>query len=62
MKLSLKTKSLFAALGLTATLLSGTAGAVQKVDAGVPTYAKGSGMSCSLSSVCTDTMASLMTM
>ncbi|MCX7066795.1 MAG: phosphate ABC transporter substrate-binding protein PstS family protein [Methylococcales bacterium] len=62
MKLSLKTKSLLAALGLTATLLSGTAVAVQKVDAGVPTYAKASGISGNLSSVGSDTLANLMTM
>ena len=62
MKLSFKTKSLVAALGFTAALLSSTAGAVQKVDEGVPTYQKASGISGNLSSVGSDTLANLMTM
>ncbi|MDD1609579.1 MAG: phosphate ABC transporter substrate-binding protein PstS family protein [Methylococcaceae bacterium] len=63
MKLSFKTKSLFAALGFTAAaLLSSTAGAVQKVDSGVPAYQKASGISGNLSSVGSDTLANLMTM
>jgi phosphate transport system substrate-binding protein len=63
MKLSFKTKSLVAALGFTVTaLVSGGAGAVQKVDAGVPAYEKASGISGNLSSVGSDTLANLMTM
>jgi phosphate transport system substrate-binding protein len=62
MKLSFKTKSLVAALGFTAALLSGNAGAVQKVDSGVPAYQKASGVSGNLSSVGSDTLANLMTM
>ena len=62
MKLSFKTKSLVAALGFTAALLSGTAGAVQKVDESVPAYQKASGISGNLSSVGSDTLANLMTM
>jgi phosphate transport system substrate-binding protein len=65
MKLSFKTKSLFAALGFTAAaLLSGVAGAaaVQKVDSSIPTYSKASGISGNLSSVGSDTLANLMTM
>ncbi len=63
MKLSFKTKSLAVALGFTAAaLLSSTAGAVQKVDSSVPTYAKASGISGNLSSVGSDTLANLMTM
>lgn len=63
MKLSFKTKSLAATLGFTvATLLSSTAGAVQKVDEGVPAYQKASGISGNLSSVGSDTLANLMTM
>jgi phosphate transport system substrate-binding protein len=63
MKLSFKTKSLVAALGFTTfALLSSTANAVQKVDGGVPTYQKASGISGNLSSVGSDTLANLMTM
>jgi phosphate transport system substrate-binding protein len=63
MKLSFKTKSLAAALGFTvATLISSTAGAVQKVESGVPAYSKASGISGNLSSVGSDTLANLMTM
>ena len=63
MKLSFKTKSLIAAMGFaTATLVSGTAGAVQTVDAGVPTYQKVNGIAGNLSSVGSDTLANLMTL
>lgn len=63
MKLSFKTKSLIAAMGFaSAALVSGTAGAVQTVDAGVPDYQKASGISGNLSSVGSDTLANLMTM
>jgi len=59
----MKIKSLVAALSLTSTaLLSGTAGAVQSVDAGVPEYQKASGVSGNLSSVGSDTLANLMTL
>jgi phosphate transport system substrate-binding protein len=59
----MKIKSLVAALSLTSTaLLSATAGAVQSVDAGVPEYQKGSGVSGNLSSVGSDTLANLMTL
>jgi len=58
-----KIKSLVAALGFASTaLLSGTAGAVQTVDAGVPVYQKASGVSGNLSSVGSDTLANLMTL
>jgi phosphate transport system substrate-binding protein len=63
MKLSFKTKTLIAALGLTSgVLMSGVAGAVQTVDAGVPDYQKVSGISGNLSSVGSDTLANLMTL
>jgi phosphate transport system substrate-binding protein len=63
MKLSFKTKSLIAAMGFaSAALVSGTAGAVQTVDAGVPGYQKASGIAGNLSSVGSDTLANLMTM
>jgi phosphate transport system substrate-binding protein len=63
MKLSFKTKSLIAAMGFaSAALVSGTAGAVQTVDAGVPDYQKASGISGNLSSVGSDTLANLMTL
>jgi phosphate transport system substrate-binding protein len=63
MKLSFKTKSLIAAMGFaSAALVSGTASAVQTVDAGVPDYQKASGISGNLSSVGSDTLANLMTM
>ena len=59
----MKIKSLVAALGLASTsLLSGTAVAVQSVDAGVPEYQKASGVSGNLSSVGSDTLANLMTL
>ncbi len=47
--------------GITA-LVSGGAGAVQTVDAGVPEYQKASGISGNLSSVGSDTLANLMTL
>lgn len=63
MKLSFKTKSLIAAMGFASVaLVSGTAGAVQTVDAGVPDYQKASGISGNLSSVGSDTLANLMTL
>ena len=63
MKLSFKTKSLIAAMGFaSAALVSGTASAVQTVDAGVPEYKKASGISGNLSSVGSDTLANLMTL
>jgi len=59
----MKLKSLVAALGFaSATLLSGTASAIQTVDAGVPEYQKASGVSGNLSSVGSDTLANLMTL
>jgi len=63
MKLSFKTKSLIAAMGFAfAALVSGTAGAVQTVDAGIPDYQKASGIAGNLSSVGSDTLANLMTL
>jgi len=63
MKFSFKTKSLFAAMGFaTVALVSGTASAVQTVDAGLPDYQKASGIAGNLSSVGSDTLANLMTM
>jgi len=63
MKLSYKTKSLIVAMGFaSAALVSGTASAVQTVDAGVPDYKKASGISGNLSSVGSDTLANLMTL
>jgi len=63
MNLSFKTKSLIAAMGFASVaLFSGTAGAVQTVDAGVPEYQKASGISGNLSSVGSDTLANLMTL
>lgn len=44
------------------TLVSGVAGAVQSVDAGIPEYQKASGISGNLSSVGSDTLANLMTL
>ncbi|MFK5948310.1 MAG: phosphate ABC transporter substrate-binding protein PstS family protein [Methylococcales bacterium] len=59
----MKLKSLVAALGFaSATLLSGTATAIQTVDAGVPEYQKTSGVSGNISSVGSDTLANLMTL
>ncbi len=59
----MKLKSLVVALGFaSATLLSGTAVAVQTVDAGVPEYQKTSGVSGNISSVGSDTLANLMTL
>jgi len=63
MKLSFKTKTLIAAMGFaSAALISGTAGAVQTVDAGIPDYQKASGIAGNLSSVGSDTLANLMTL
>ena len=63
MKLSFKTKSLIAAMGFaSAALVSGTAGAAQTIDAGIPDYQKASGISGNLSSVGSDTLANLMTL
>lgn len=63
MKLSFKTKSQMAAMALaSASLLSGTAGAVQTVDVDLPEYQKASGISGNLSSVGSDTLANLMTL
>ncbi|MEY3881883.1 MAG: hypothetical protein RIQ94_2679 [Pseudomonadota bacterium] len=63
MKFSFKTKSLIAAMGFaTVALVSGTASAVQTVDAGIPDYQKASGIAGNLSSVGSDTLANLMTM
>ena len=59
----MKIRSLVAALTIASTsLLSGTAIAVQSVDAGVPEYQKASGVSGNLSSVGSDTLANLMTL
>jgi phosphate transport system substrate-binding protein len=63
MKFTFKMKSLAVGLGLvSASLLSGTAAAVQSVDAGVPAYTKTSGVSGNLSSVGSDTLANVMTL
>ncbi|WP_305910040.1 phosphate ABC transporter substrate-binding protein PstS family protein [Methylomarinum sp. Ch1-1] len=63
MKLSLPIKSMLTGLGFaSASLLSGSAAAVQTVDAGVPEYQKASGVSGNLSSVGSDTLANLMTL
>ncbi|MGZ8223773.1 MAG: phosphate-binding protein, partial [Methylobacter sp.] len=62
MKLSFKSKFTRAALGFaSAVLVTGTAGAVQSVDPGLPDYQKASGISGNLSSVGSDTLANLMT-
>ncbi len=59
----MKIKALVAALGFaSASLISGTAIAVQTVDADVPEYQKTSGVSGNLSSVGSDTLANLMTL
>ena len=63
MKFSYKTKSLIAAMGFaTVALVSGTASAVQSVDANLPTYQKAAGIAGNLSSVGSDTLANLMTL
>ncbi len=63
MKRLFQIKSLLAGLGIaSATLLSGSAAAVQTVDAGIPEYQKASGVSGNLSSVGSDTLANLMTL
>ncbi len=59
----MKIKTVVAALGFaSATLVSGSVSAVQTVDAGVPIYQKTSGVSGTLSSVGSDTLANLMTL
>ncbi len=63
MKFMFKTKSLIAAMGFaTVAFVSGTANAVQTVDAGLPAYQKASGIAGNLSSVGSDTLANLMTL
>ena len=63
MKFMFKTKSLIAARGFaTVAFVSGTANAVQTVDAGLPAYQKASGIAGNLSSVGSDTLANLMTL
>ncbi|MDD2865461.1 MAG: phosphate-binding protein, partial [Methylococcales bacterium] len=62
MKNILKNKLLLATLGLSASLISVSASAVQTVDAGVPAYEKASGVAGNLSSVGSDTLANLMTL
>jgi len=59
----MKQKKLIKTLGLTAALfLAGSAVAAPKIDAGIPTYSKASGVSGNLSSVGSDTLANLMTL
>ncbi|SIS39755.1 PstS family phosphate ABC transporter substrate-binding protein [Neptunomonas antarctica] len=53
-------KKLFAAVAMTATCM--TAGAVDLLDADLPTYTKAAGVSGNLSSVGSDTLANLMTL
>lgn len=62
MKTIFKHKLLLAAMGLSASLLSINASAVQSVEAGIPDYQKASGISGNLSSVGSDTLANLMTL
>jgi phosphate transport system substrate-binding protein len=63
MKIVFPMKSIVAGLGFaSAAMLSGSAVAVQTVDAGVPQYQKASGISGNLSSVGSDTLANLMTL
>ena len=62
MKTIFKHKLLLAAMGLSASLLSLSASAVQSVEAGIPEYQKASGISGNLSSVGSDTLANLMTL
>lgn len=63
MKIAFPMKSIVAGLGFaSAAMLSGSAAAVQTVDAGVPEYQKASGISGNLSSVGSDTLANLMTL
>lgn len=63
MNFHFKSKNLYAALGFAfAGLVSGTAVAVQSVDADVPAYKKASGIAGNLSSVGSDTLANLMTL
>ena len=63
MKFSYKVKSLISAMGFAVvTLASGTASAVQTVDANLPAYQKAAGIAGNLSSVGSDTLANLMTL
>ncbi len=63
MKFSYKVKSLISAMGFAVvTLTSGTATAVQTVDANLPAYQKAAGIAGNLSSVGSDTLANLMTL
>jgi len=62
MKTIFKHKLLLAAMGLSASLLSLNASAVQSVETGIPDYQKASGISGNLSSVGSDTLANLMTL
>lgn len=63
MKISFQIKPWVAGMAFAAiSLLSGSASAVQTVDAGVPDYQKASGISGNLSSVGSDTLANLMTL
>lgn len=63
MNITFKIKSLVAGLGLaSACLVSVAANAAQSVDAGIPAYAKASGVAGNLSSVGSDTLANLMTL
>lgn len=55
-------KKLLPALGLSAALLSGVAAAESKVDANLTVYTKASGVSGTISSVGSDTLANLMTL
>jgi phosphate transport system substrate-binding protein len=63
MNITFKIKSLVAGLGLaSACLVSVAANAAQSVEAGIPAYAKASGVAGNLSSVGSDTLANLMTL
>ncbi len=62
MKHLLKNKLLVAALGLSASLISVSASAVQTVDTAIPDYQKATGVAGNLSSVGSDTLANLMTL
>ncbi|MDD5276329.1 MAG: phosphate ABC transporter substrate-binding protein PstS family protein [Methylovulum sp.] len=63
MKLTIKTKSVLAAIGFASVaMVSGVASAVQEIDADTPVYQKASGISGNLSSVGSDTLANQMTL
>jgi phosphate transport system substrate-binding protein len=62
MKKLFKNKLLLATFGLSTSLISVSASAVQTVEAGVPAYEKASGVAGNLSSVGSDTLANLMTL